>query len=339
MDLTEEDAPAVSVLMPSYNHEKYIEKAIASVLSQEGCDFELVIVDDFSTDNSRRIIQDFAEREKRIKANYHDSNKGIAETTTDCISNATGKYMITLSSDDMLKPGALSDMLVAIEREPRGDVLLFDAECIDAKGERLGYTFWDLHRKPPDDTTRMFDELLKDNFVIAGMISLQILREKNLKPLKDVPFMNDWVFWLDVAASCDFKILDKPVYLYRIHGTNTSFVDRWLEDSVKAYTKMLERHSDIMSKKQKSVIQYYLGLSLIKVHSYSSGRRQLFNAFVNDPLSLKTLKAFLVFSMSYFKFRGELAVNILGRLRFSRIDKVNMSRIRERYRKSAGKRD
>ena len=85
--------PLVSVIMPSYNHEKYISEAIESVLNQTFGGFELIITDDASIDRSKDY-QTYAKKDARIRAYYHNENKGIAKTMNDGLEAAKGSLLL-----------------------------------------------------------------------------------------------------------------------------------------------------------------------------------------------------------------------------------------------------
>ena len=86
----------VSVIMGSYNHEKYIGEAIESVLNQTCKDLELIIVDDASKDNSRALIEAYSVKEPRVRAFFHKVNLGIARTINDCLKQALRQYSLFL---------------------------------------------------------------------------------------------------------------------------------------------------------------------------------------------------------------------------------------------------
>lgn len=97
--------PKVSVLLPSYNHEQYVEAAVRSVMTQTGVDFELIVIDDGSSDSSPQILA-------KLQAEYgftfiHRSNKGVVATLTEALSMANGRYICSFSSDDVMPPERL----------------------------------------------------------------------------------------------------------------------------------------------------------------------------------------------------------------------------------------
>jgi glycosyltransferase involved in cell wall biosynthesis len=92
--------PTVSVIMPAYNSEKYISLAIESILQQSFTDFELIIVDDCSKDNTWNIIKDYANKDRRILAIKNNQNIGISDNRNKAISLSKGKYIAPLDNDD-----------------------------------------------------------------------------------------------------------------------------------------------------------------------------------------------------------------------------------------------
>ena len=104
-----QSAVSVSVVMPVYNSEKYLERVLMSVISQEFEDWELIVIDDGSTDKSGIIIDDYAAKDRRIKA-YHRRNGGVAEARQFGIDCAEGSYIIHLDSDDWVEPDYLSSL-------------------------------------------------------------------------------------------------------------------------------------------------------------------------------------------------------------------------------------
>lgn len=110
--------PLVSVLMTAYNREKYIAQAIESVLHSTFTDFELIIVDDTSSDNTLRIIRDYANKDKRIKVYSNEQNLGDYPNRNKAASLATGKYLKYVDSDDMIYPYGLEVFAEAMEKYP-----------------------------------------------------------------------------------------------------------------------------------------------------------------------------------------------------------------------------
>jgi len=110
--------PLVSVLMTAYNSEKFIEEAIESVLASNFSNFELIVVDDCSKDNTRAIVQGFALKDERLKLHINENNLGDYPNRNKAASLAKGKYIKYLDSDDIMYPHCLDVMIAAMEMFP-----------------------------------------------------------------------------------------------------------------------------------------------------------------------------------------------------------------------------
>ena len=129
-------APFVSVIMPAYNTEKYIEEAIRSVVSQTVQDWELVVIDDCSTDATRQVIKDLCEGDQRIRLYENESNMGVAKTRNRGFQLAQGEYVALLDSDDVWAKEKLEAQLAAM-RESGADLCYTSYALINDQGERI----------------------------------------------------------------------------------------------------------------------------------------------------------------------------------------------------------
>lgn len=117
-DFVNAEAPLVSVLMTAYNREKYIGEAIESVLSSALTNFELIIVDDCSSDNTKLIAENYQQSDKRVKLFANETNLGDYRNRNRAASLAQGKYIKYLDSDDIMYPHCLLVMAGAMEKFP-----------------------------------------------------------------------------------------------------------------------------------------------------------------------------------------------------------------------------
>lgn len=113
-----ENKPLVSVLMTSYNRQQFIAEAIESVLASTYSNFELIIVDDCSNDNTVKIIEQYVEKDKRIRFYVNEKNIGDYNNRNKAAGYASGKYLKYLDSDDMIYEHGLMEMVEAIEKFP-----------------------------------------------------------------------------------------------------------------------------------------------------------------------------------------------------------------------------
>ena len=119
-----ETPPSISVLMTVYNREKLIAQAIESVLASDTDDWELVIVDDRSTDRSVEIARSYAAQDPRIRVFVNDQNLGDYPNRNQAASHARGRYLKYTDSDDMVHPWTLSVMRYCLERFPDAGLAL-----------------------------------------------------------------------------------------------------------------------------------------------------------------------------------------------------------------------
>lgn len=142
----------VSVVMPVYNGEKHVEEAIESILSQKFIDFEMIIVDDCSTDNTARILKTFTD--SRLRIHRHSQNRGVAAALNTGWRHATASYIAIMHADDISLPQRLARQYDFFEQHPDIGILGCSIQCIDQTGKYL-QTFimqssaalagWELH--------------------------------------------------------------------------------------------------------------------------------------------------------------------------------------------------
>ncbi len=269
------DSPVFSIIMPSYNHGRYIRDAIRSVLNQSFEDLELIIIDDGSSDDSVSIIDSFKASDKRIRSYFHEQNLGISRTMNEAIGRARGKYVSLFASDDLWLEEKLqvqSEILSTNENL----VVWSDGIVIDENSQPTGESFLEkhnaLHKKK---SGYLLGELVKENYIFGG--SLAIKRESICKFQYDenLKYLNDYKIMVDLASNYEFYFVDRPLACYRIHGENaissTGDDDDWRRDRirvrryfVRSYKREIsscERASiyKVMSSSYKGLGNRYLG--------------------------------------------------------------------------------
>lgn len=129
--------PLVSVVMPAYNAEKYIAEAIESILNQTYKNFEFIIVNDGSTDNTLNIIKKYAKKDKRIKVISNETNMGIAKTRNNYLKIVKGKYIATQDADDISLPIRISEQVKYLESHPKVGVVGAFIEIFEDSTEKV----------------------------------------------------------------------------------------------------------------------------------------------------------------------------------------------------------
>lgn len=128
----------ISIIMSVYNDDKYLEESIKSILFQTYINWELIIIDDYSTDNSKNIIKKYINKDKRIKLLENDKNKGLPKSLNKGIRHSSGNYIVRMDADDISKNIRLEKQLNFIKKNSNVDVLGSGAEIIDINNKKLG---------------------------------------------------------------------------------------------------------------------------------------------------------------------------------------------------------
>lgn len=181
----------VSVIMPAYNAERFIEKAIASVLSQTYTDWELLILDDCSTDRTAEIAERFSEADSRIRLLRNPKNLGVAITRNIGFDAAGGRWVALLDSDDVWRGDKLEKQL-AVAEKTGADIIYCSYALIDESGA---------HQSDfvvPETTS--YDAMLKESVLSCSTVMLRrgILTEHRFSP--DC-YHEDYAFWLKLLRS------------------------------------------------------------------------------------------------------------------------------------------
>ena len=163
--------PLVSVIMPAYNAEPFIEEAIASVIAQTVADWELIVIDDCSTDDTVQIVSAFVRQDPRIQLLTNASNMGVAKTRNRGLELCRGQYVALLDSDDYWKPRFLEKMLARAE-QTGADIIYCSYELVDEQDEKVCNDFI----VPPETT---FEESIVRSVILpsASLITSDIAME------------------------------------------------------------------------------------------------------------------------------------------------------------------
>ncbi len=212
-----ERPPKISVCVPAYNAAAYLPAAIDSVLAQEFSDFELVVSDDSSSDETPRICAGYTD--PRFRAVRSEERLGQAGNWNRCVELARGEYVILLHADDELVPGYLERAVAVLDANPDLALVHCSVEHIDGTGNSL-----ELQRLFDEDTIDreevVLRRLLLDGCVInpAGVTVRRAVYER-VGPFTDtIVWGVDWHMWTRIALRSPVGYLAAPLARYREHG-------------------------------------------------------------------------------------------------------------------------
>lgn len=207
------DRELVSVITPMYNAEKYIAKTIESVQAQTYENWEMIIVDDVSTDQSAQIVQQYAAEDTRIKYLRHEKNAGVARARNTALKAAQGRYVAFLDSDDLWKNEKLEKQLLFMQS--KGAAFLYTAcEIIDENGNVTGKV-----RHVP--ASQNYEELLKGNAVPCLTVILDRSQIDKVE-MPEIPH-EDYAAWLDILKKGITAYgIDEVLAQYRVNNSSLS---------------------------------------------------------------------------------------------------------------------
>ena len=214
------DQALVSMVIPSYNHDRYIQACINSVIEQDYPNIELIIIDDGSTDGSRRKIEELVSAciTRFVRFEFRRRpNKGLSATVDEGLDWAHGQFFAAIASDDILLPAKTSTLLLSIADEPNVAGVFGGCELIDADGAFI-------QSLRPRAVYLEFDDLLhKKNFIIAPS---QLLLTEAVRAVGGYPtnlFIEDWYMWLKLTDhGYRLKLVPDVLVRYRQHAANVS---------------------------------------------------------------------------------------------------------------------
>lgn len=203
--------PKVSIVLPVYNGAKYISQSVESVISQTYQDWELIIVNDCSTDNTSDIIQKYADKDNRIKIINNDTNQKLPMSLNIGFRKASGQYFTWTSDDNLFKPNALSYMVDFLDKNTEFDFINCLFDIITEDGSVIG-TSQDWYR------ARNIQELMYYNNIGACFLYRSSAARKVGEYDTETFLAEDYDYWMRMAAIGDIYFSDQNLYKYRVHS-------------------------------------------------------------------------------------------------------------------------
>ncbi len=202
--------PLISIILPVYNAEPYLRQSIDSIIDQTFPDFELIIINDGSTDKSLNIINSY--NDSRIKV-VSRSNKGLIDTLNEGISIARGKYIARQDADDYSAPNRLEKQLYYLENNNNIDIVGSFATVIDENDQRIRTLF------APRTHEQIISFLPLGTTFIHGSV---LFRNSGISYDKNYKHAEDYELWTRILSKGQGANIAENLYFYRDHGNNIS---------------------------------------------------------------------------------------------------------------------
>ncbi|HEY6630835.1 MAG TPA: glycosyltransferase [Rhizobiaceae bacterium] len=236
--------PRVSVVIPCYNYGRYLPQCVESVTSgQPGIDLEILIVDDKSTDDSLDVARSISESDSRVRVIAHAQNKGHISTYNDGLDAATGEFVLLLSADDLVTPGALTRAAELLAAVPSvgfvyGNAIHFSRDLPPSRSQGRDWIIW--------SGVDWLEQRCRTGYNVAASPEV-VMRTSVLRAIggyrPDLPHAGDFEMWLRASAVADVGFLigvDQAYYRHHTgnmhekdfksgtpHGQFTDLNERW----------------------------------------------------------------------------------------------------------------
>lgn len=304
------DFPLVSVLIPAYNHENYIQETIESIINQTYPNIELIILDDGSKDKTWEKITELKPKcENRfVKIHFETKqNEGTCMTLNKLLKLSSGEFVYIIASDDLAKPQAIEKEVKFLQDNPDYTLAVGDNEYVDSMGKQIFRTqkaFTSNIKNAKYKTVKEFlSSKLKIDFLSDDFGSYKTLYKENYIPngylirknifetignfTKNAPLEDFWLM-LQISKYKKMKYIDEILFSYRIHDTNT----------IGNSTRMRELTTQTRNYEQKLLEKYltnHKNDELLKIYNegicyYQTGIPNILMLYKYQKINTRTLK-------------------------------------------------
>ena len=202
--------PKVSVVIPAYNAVDYLIKTLENVFDQTFTDFEVIVIDDGSSDRTIESISNLTNPNLKI---VRQANQGVAVARNKGIELASGEYIAFLDSDDLWHPTKLEKQVQCLDTNPEVGLVNTWIKNIDEHGNELSIV------QAPEVEGNVWNQIIEENIILCG--SIPMIRRSCFEKVGVFDFellsAEDWDMWIRLAAKYSFALVKEPLVLYRQH--------------------------------------------------------------------------------------------------------------------------
>lgn len=285
------ESPKISLIVPVYNAEKYLNRCLDSILTQTYKDFELLLIDDGSTDKSSEICDEYAGKDDRVKV-FHKENGGVSSSRTLGLVKAVGQYIAFVDSDDWIEKKCLEDNLLIAENT-HADMVISDF-FIDNKDNEMKKQQW--------YNGDLVNDIFSDNIVGSlwnKFLKADVIRRSGVSFTYNLNFCEDVTFLCELTIKTgDMRIVTNPQAYYHYCVTPQSLTTKTTWERVKSQERYVEMITKILPQQPASTFQShylsiawgYLKLGVLSFEDY----KQRINKVALDRDEIGTIKRFLL---------------------------------------------
>jgi len=288
--------PKVSIVIPTYNRAKLLKRAIHSVLNQTYQDYEIIIVDDGSTDNTEEVVRSF--NDNKVIYIKHERNKGAPAARNTGIRAARGEYVAFQDSDDEWLPEKLEKQIKAFKTASTEIGIVYTGFW-RIEGDKR--TFFPSPNITPKEGA-IHDALLKGNFVgtPSTLVKKECFEKAGMFDEK-LPMLEDWELWIRISKCYCFKYIDEALAISYYNPGSVNEQGCLIE--AQTLKLMLEKHFEDIKRNRGLLASYYrrIGYLLCLNGQIAQGRGYLKKAVMTYPIDVKS---FLLALISLFGQRS-----------------------------------
>ena len=294
------NSPLVSIVIPTYNHAPMLQRALATVVEQTYQNWNAIVVNNFSTDNTLEVVAAF--NDPRIQCVNFRNNGVIGASRNEGIALATGKYVAFLDSDDTWFPTKLEQCVEILES---GSDLVCHAEYwIDESGKSRLVAYG------PSEAATHHNLIYKGNRISTSATVVRTALLKEVHGFDVAPEListEDYDLWIRLAAKSDkFAFISEPLGEYHRHDNNVSAN---IEKHLAAELALLEKHfsantrfENMIARRRRKALAYYgAGRSLHRTRKHFLALQKYSRSLVIWPISLRLYAAVMLSLMGFFK--------------------------------------
>lgn len=226
----------VSVVIPCYNAEKYIEESVYSIINQTYNNLEIICVDDCSTDNTLKILKQLALKDRRVIVLQNPENLKISKTLNRGIEYSTGEYIARMDADDIALPVRIEKQIEFLEANPEVGLCGTCCEKIDATGKHVGYMRYPLKHEELKSALLFTSVFIHPTVVFRKKIFNELGGYRDLMPVED------FEYWIRIIQHFQVANLMDVLLKYRWHGDNVTVTQNALR--IDQLSKVLILHQD-----------------------------------------------------------------------------------------------
>ncbi|WP_457559293.1 glycosyltransferase family 2 protein [Candidatus Harpocratesius sp.] len=278
----------ISVIIPVYNREKTINRAINSVLHQTYQNFEIIVVDDCSSDQSVKIVKSFIQNDFRIQLLINNINQGPNYTRNRGIKQAQGKYIILLDSDDDWEPETLELLYKKIIKTPPKVGLVYPGmNLIQPSFSRKIY---------PKYRGRVFKKLMTQGVIgVYPLIKREVFEKTGLFDESEILRKGghqDYEMWIRIALYYEFEYVNRPLLNHYFHQASITYESLIKKPytKIKAYLYIWRKYKNYISDDADVYVFYCFKIFelLCLAHNQKTAKKIIFMAYKTNPFKIRS---------------------------------------------------